>query len=851
MPLNRLVSSDDVLPAPDVQQTTFSVDVLGRYVCNTLGEALTNPDFDAIVIGSGMYGGYFASKLFRQSIDAGHPLRVLVLEAGPFLLPEHGQNLPEAGIFDPSNGPFDTRDDQNQNLKNALVWGIGWRSQTRFPGTAYCVGGKSLFWGGWCPRLTDKDLEQWPAEVREYLNGKPKVGADAKTRASIYEAVEYEVGARPTDDFIFDPVAGPGAPAGEIGLNRALHKLVSDAIKAGATNDPLKDVLPPPIAVQTQSFISGLFAPDKYSSVPAMISAIRSGDNGGGDGQKKFFLVPNTHVRRLVCPPVPKDGATPDSYRVHGIEVISQGVRQTIPVKPTCMVVLALGAIESTRLALESFPTAPGRRDQELMGRNLMAHLRFDFGFRLDRKKLSDRMKAELGHPLADRLQSASLHVQGFGDHGRFHYQVYSASRPNSSGDEIYRMIPDPDVATKLEDMESKDRIAVIFRACGEMKGVDAPVGAPGTNWIDLAGEGDRDQLFDHARAWVHYENPQDAPIWKEMHTAAVKLAKAMGAVEFPGGGDKFENLGRAGVGTTWHDAGTLRMGDDPKRSVTDVNGRFHHIANAACVDQALFPTVGSANPVLTGTCLARKVCEELVARYTSQPDLAPADVTREESDGFVFLLKGGNAAKWKANDTGRVNRPNPRLAGDTILEVAAGAGTALAADASPFDLAVLFFDDPAPFRDFVLRLQWKAFFQDGGDITANSGVFLRAPAPPQKLTDDNFYKRAIEIQIDETGYDFAARRFRSPLHRTGAIYEIAPAHQWAAKVPSTDGTDGLWNDYEITASGDRVTVRLNGKLVSDGTVTGKGPSGAIGFQYHTGKVQFRNVRVKRLPAPA
>ena len=103
----------------------------------------------------------------------------------------------------------------------------------------------------------------------------------------------------------------------------------------------------------TQSFLSGLFAPDKYSSVPGMISAIRSGDNRGDDGGKKFFLVPNTHVRRLVCLPVPKDGAHPDSYRIHEIEVMFQGARRTIPVKPACMVVLALGTIESTRLALE------------------------------------------------------------------------------------------------------------------------------------------------------------------------------------------------------------------------------------------------------------------------------------------------------------------------------------------------------------------------------------------------------------------------------------------------------------------------------------------------------------------
>jgi choline dehydrogenase-like flavoprotein len=56
-------------------------------------------------------------------------------------------------------------------------------------------------------------------------------------------------------------------------------------------------------------------------------------------------------------------------------------------------------------------------------------------------------------------------------------------------------------------------------------------------------------------------------------------------------------------------------MGDDPVTSVTDANGRFHHVANAYCVDQSLFPTVGSVNPTLTGLVLTRKVAEAIIAR--------------------------------------------------------------------------------------------------------------------------------------------------------------------------------------------------------------------------------------------
>ena len=46
----------------------------------------------------------------------------------------------------------------------------------------------------------------------------------------------------------------------------------------------------------------------------------------------------------------------------------------------------------------------------------------------------------------------------------------------------------------------------------------------------------------------------------------------------------------------------------NPATSVTDTNGRFHHVANAYCADQSLFVNVGSVNPTLTGLTLARKV---------------------------------------------------------------------------------------------------------------------------------------------------------------------------------------------------------------------------------------------------
>jgi hypothetical protein len=111
MPLTQLQATGQPFPVgePDVQRTSFSLDVLGRFVCSTWDEATTDPDFDVVVIGSGMYGSYAAAKIYSESAKPERtPLRVLVLEAGPFLVHEHGQNIPDLGLGNPFRPVADT-----------------------------------------------------------------------------------------------------------------------------------------------------------------------------------------------------------------------------------------------------------------------------------------------------------------------------------------------------------------------------------------------------------------------------------------------------------------------------------------------------------------------------------------------------------------------------------------------------------------------------------------------------------------------------------------------------------------------------------------------------------------------
>ena len=171
-----------------------------------------------------------------------------------------------------------------------------------------------------------------------------------------------------------------------------------------------------------------------------------------------------------------------------------------------------------------------------MIGRNLMAHLRFDFPFQVDRAAFAAWVQQATGKTLRDELQTASFHLQADTPDGRFHLQVYASGIDTTSGAPdspeglLYRMIPDAEVARELAARQDPNEISLIFRACGEMPGSrDAPVHAPGTNWIDLASAADRDAAFDHARAFVHYADHAAAPIWQRMRDACVALATEMG----------------------------------------------------------------------------------------------------------------------------------------------------------------------------------------------------------------------------------------------------------------------------------------------------------------------------------
>lgn len=841
--------------------TTFSRDVFGRFSCNTWDEATGNPDgIDVVVLGSGMYGGYCASKIFelsRAKFDQ-RALRVVVLEAGPFLIPEHGQNIPNFGLNDP--GISNTQcvgSGANPETRN-LVWGVGWRSNAPFVGQAYCVGGKGLFWGGWCPRLQASDLAQWPEEVREYFNEvdvdhpvglRPIHHTDPATGEMLhrddplsgYETLEYEVGVQPSDDFVFDPTRVCDCDDSKIGLNGALHDLLN---QRKADIDPrITEVLLAPIAVQTQAFVSGLFSLDKYSSLPALVGSTRLDHGNGRPDNLRIATVPFAHVVRLECE-ANAESPSVGTRVVRAVIVKVDGEFRRLEIQPHCQVVLAMSSIESTRLALESFSLESSMlraAGQELMGRNAMVHLRCDIAFDVERSKLAEYIGNRFpGKSLAEVLQLAALHVQCEGSHGRYQFQLFAATNENGPDANMYRMIPDLDIQRKVADQFHHNMVRLVLRASGEVAGGrGAPLNDPAFDYINLAGDNDFDHEFGHRRAWVQFKQDQHVNdgIWQDIHDTGHAIAAELangGSLTYQGGPYFVENLRtQQGVGTTFHDAGTLWMGDHPDSSVTDVNGHFHHVTNAYACDQSLFTTVGSANPVLTGLVLARKVATNIVDRH----------------DSHFIQPKTGFTPQSLMSSAGWKQTPYSGMAeiGMDMVETQPTAGLGIYYLQNLFD-------------DFELQVEWKAFRTfNGAGVTANSGIMLRMPDPsevnfadPNQLED--FYARTTEIQIDETGKNFNSDRnpqaiFGDSRFKTGAIYGLAPATRWAAKVAAPDGAPDAqyWNTFHITAIGARILVNLNGRDVSMTDVTSpKRTNGHIGLQFHTGRVQFRNLQIRR-----
>ena len=906
------------------ESTTFTLDTMGRFLANTLQEALdsaaltigdTRRDFDVIVVGGGSFGTIVAERLLLN--DTTHARRILVLEAGPFVLPEHFQNLPFMG------GAPDMRRPWVSDTAQSLADG---RKPLNYPGLIYATGGRSLTWGGWSPRLLDAEMQDWPSAVVSELKGR------------YFKESSDQIGVDETNDFIygrlhiglrrqlFDALKAKGAAIGAVALGALPdHPVIEYSNPAELTDDVLKawlglpanDATPhadlvnlfkleAPLAVQSQT-LPGLFPFNKFSAVPLLVRAARiaatesDGVGPEADARKRLMVVTSCRVLDLIT------ATQPDNWvRVTGVRVRDRdGSIREIPLAPPRgdgtqgVAVIALGTIESTRLALNTFKDSLAFRAAQRMGQNMMAHLRSNLTIRVPVTSLT-----ALPPAATQALQASALFVKGKttvnGVDRYFHLQITASGLSPLGIDseaELFKKIPDIEhISAMLRADDS--HVVITLRGIGEMSShnpdskvqlaqFDTESGRTAA-YVELGDAGG-------TTTGVSAQTQTDRTAWEAMDrfTDEVALIFANGqpfeilgkggevTIPVPGGASAADlalyfDHGRRhdALGTTHHDAGTLWMGTDPATSVTNEYGRIHDTTNCYVAAPALFPTVGSPNPMLTGVALARRAADLLKDSVLFRPPAVTAEA------GYEALFDGTEQAFNRWSKAGPGGQGFVVVNGELVSY-----GTQ--------DIALLWYAKDA-FDDFTLRLQFRIF-----DLQRhNSGVFVRfrhplAPVAPviraravadKVAIDGNPAWRAVysgfEVQIDDTargdvGKDFYGLRPEPDglwKNRTGAIYKIPagdfiyhlgrPDAAWQDYVPGPALVPGHLFEYEIRVAGSRYTVTLQDLATGAKQQTtkyensdkergiasvGGQPAGYVGIQSYPGQVvAFRNIRIKR-----
>ena len=388
--------------------------------------------------------------------------------------------------------------------------------------------------------------------------------------------------------------------------------------------------------------------------------------------------------------------------RAPGASPASTPARGRIDLAPGGIVVIALGTIESARLALASFdgsalPTLP------LIGKNLIAHLRSNLVIRVPRAAIpgllgDDQRVADRGAVREGPRDAANGDLIG-----RFHLQIAASGGGNTVGgeDELYRKIPDVDFYDQLR-RSTDTHVAIAIRGLGEMEPADPNNFGAHASRVDLDARTDE---YGVRRGFVtmHRDAARPAicgPRWTRRWSNVAARVRQRPA-----------DRRRAGATTVSAPRITRRgrCGWTPTRRAASPtpDGRFHHTENLYAAGPALFPSIGSPNPMLTGIALSRRTGD----RIMSPPAFAP-------DPGFDVLFDGTSFGDWRMstirNQPGR-DDPGGFVVRRGALESRSGT-----------DLGLLWLTRPTPPR-FVLRLQWMMTAPDD-----NSGVFVGFPGSDQ-----------------------------------------------------------------------------------------------------------------------
>jgi choline dehydrogenase-like flavoprotein len=548
--------------------------------------------YDAIVVGSGMTGGWAAKELTEKGLDT------LVLEAGRPINPEQDY-VEHVGVWEMK---FRGLGDRKKDLAEQYIqrecstfdeWGHKFfvndkeNPYTSDPGKPFLwirgrqVGGRSIMWGRQSYRWSDLDFE---ANLRE------GIAIDWPIRypdiAPWYDYVEDFIGVSGQTEKLPQLPDGKFLPPMEMTCSELV---VKDAIAKHFPSERLMTIGRAAVLTQrhrgraachycgpchrgcrTRSYFSSL-----NSTLPA------------AQATGKMSLRPYNVVHSLIF--------DPQTRKVKGIRVIDGQTQQALEFHGR-IIFLCASCLESTRILLNSatpeFANGLANSSGEL-GRNLMDHV---MGGGATARIPGNEDKMPMGRRpngiyvprFRNVEQKHPEFVRGYGFQGGGYREDWQRGA-NMSGFGA-------DFKRSLKDLGPWRFTFYGFGEC-----LPNP-----NNYVDL----NKDKLD----AWgiptlsIHCAfGNNELALLKDMSIAAAEMLAAAGAHDI----EPF--IENNAPGLTIHEMGTARMGNDPKASVLNAHNQAHDVKNLFIPDGACMASSSCVNPSLTYMALTARACDYAV----------------------------------------------------------------------------------------------------------------------------------------------------------------------------------------------------------------------------------------------
>jgi choline dehydrogenase-like flavoprotein len=546
--------------------------------------------YDAIVVGSGISGGWAAKELTQLG------LRTIVLEAGRPIDPlvDYVQNTRPYDLRYRGMGDR-RRKDRYQQIQRHTGACDEWSSKFfvndlenpySFPDDkpfywirGRQVGGRSIMWGRCVYRWSDLDFE---------ANAKEGFGVDWPLRykdlAPWWSHVEKFVGIQGRRENLAT------LPDGEFQtpwpLNAAEQKS-RDILLTKFGGERL--ITNARLAVLTENHdgrqachlcghcARGCLTFSYFSSINSTLPAARK--------TGRLTLRPFSVVHSVIYDPAKR--------RATGVRFIDANTKQVIDVKAK-VVFLCASALESTRILLNSataeFPTGLGNSSGEL-GHNVMDHI-MDGGatgtlpFAMDRREIGNRPDAIYVPRFRNIKTKHPNFLRGYGFEGR-------AYRP---GWERGSEMPGFGASFKKSLIGDLGPWEMEFGGFGEMLPRHENYVALDPHLVDSWG-------IPALRVnCVYSEN--EKKMQEDMVVSATEMLEALGATNIR----PFKEDNPPGL--VIHETGTARMGRDPKTSVLNSHNQMWDVPNVFVTDGACMPSTANQNPSITYMALTARAAD-------------------------------------------------------------------------------------------------------------------------------------------------------------------------------------------------------------------------------------------------